>query len=351
MYRAGIYIETPATEFLEWLEAWTRRNAATESAWNRGHITVGTVQRRMLLSQHLVVEVVGTLRSAHAPPEVKLLSVSFHVLPVGLGHSVQVVGITYDQELFPLLVGFVSAAGARWPDAATTAWFGEPPCHPRELCALNIPIAILTLERALAGFAESFTTLSIRSVSFSPQAGITSATTRDRASRHVQWTFRLSLPTSTSYQGIDHINLACNIARTGAKRPLTLTLTRHGFPYKEIEPFTAGLIGFCQLNWPDTRVSGPPNHPLELPTSVAARAHLAVAKRPWELIADNAWDRQLIELWWQDYPCAIIARRVGVTSKTVINRLSQLRQLYGKDIIPTDSQRRGGGREKSGRPG
>jgi hypothetical protein len=72
-----------------------------------------------------------------------------------------------------------------------------------------------------------------------------------------------------------------------------------------------------------------------------------VADRPWELITDNAWDRLLIELWWMDYPSTHIARRVGVASRTVINRLSELRKIYGKSIVPVESQRRGKRDEKS----
>jgi hypothetical protein len=347
MYRAGIYIETPASEFLEWLEAWTKRDQAREFAGCHGHVTVGVVQRRRLLSQHLVVEVLGTLHSERTGSEGIPFAVSFHVLPVGLGYSVEVVCASDTQELFPYLVEFASAIGKHWPDAAATAWFGEPPARPVDLCVLRVPSTIATLEQSLLGFTESFATTTVRSVSFSSRTGTSGVTAEHRSRRAMQWDFRLSLHTRADFQGVDHITLMCDVSRAAAKRPLTLTLKHYGFAFQEIEPFKAALIGFCKLRWPDTRVSGLTNPTGVLLPNRAPSAPLNEADRPWEMITDNAWDRLLIELWWADYPGAEIARQIGVSTRTVINRLSELRKIYGKRIVPVDSQRRGKRDEKS----
>lgn len=361
MYRVGIYIDAPATEFLEWLETWTHRDQAAGSAGGHGRITLGAAQRRTLLSQHLVVEVHGTLESDQTDPEPTPVSVAFRVLPVGLGHSVVVDGITDTQELFTCLVEFAAGVEERWPQAAATAWFGDPPCREIDLCALNIPTTVQTLEKELARFAALFATPEIRSVSYFPATGSTPALLeRQSLLRSAHWEFRLSFHTDGPWQGIEHVAVMGEMSRESGTRHLTVTLRCQGPLYKEIGTFVGAFIAQCRSRWNDTQVLRIADRlgaiaiaasPRELPADQLTGQDWTLADRPWEVVADNAWDRRLVELWWHDHPSATIAQRLGVTPKTVLNRLSELRKTYGKNLVPTDSRRRGGRRDKWGYPG
>jgi hypothetical protein len=57
--------------------------------------------------------------------------------------------------------------------------------------------------------------------------------------------------------------------------------------------------------------------------------------RPWEMIPDVGNNRMLLQLWHEKYPVAEIATRIGARQpKTVYNRVTELRKLYGEDIVP-----------------
>ncbi len=359
--RVGIYINAPVTEFVEWLETWTRQRAKAAFAVGQYHVLLGPAQRRVLLYQHLLFEIPGALSGIRDIPDEMAIPVSFQVLPVGRGASVEVIGTSDIQGLMPYLVEFVSAATAHWPLAAANFWFGEPPCHPVKLCVLNIPTTILGLERDLSKFAAVFSSIEIRSVSFLPITDTPEAPTDFQAtSRQARLNLRLSLH-EAAWQGIDHIDLECIIARRSGKQPLTLTLRCQGFQYAEVAPFTAAIIAFCRSRWSDTQVSGVANHssaPAATSSSKKRREgglvteqHWSIADRPWELVADVGWDRLLIELWWMNSTAAAIGNKVGVTAKTVVNRLYELRKVYGASIVLTETQRRGRGKEKLGYPG
>ena len=362
MIRVGIYIGAPAVEFIEWLEAWTQRGDQTTYAVGQDRVSLGPAQRRVLLSHHLVVEILGSQSSHQGSPVHLSVPVTFQVLPVGPGSSVEVIGTSDIQELIPYLVEFVSAVGERWPHFPGNAWFSEPPCQPVELCGMRIPTTFPMLEREITRFATGFATPEIRSVSFLPLNEISVALYgKQSAHREVYFTLRLSLHTGGKWHGIDHIDLVCGISWSSKTQPLTLTLRCQGFAYRELEPFITSLTAFCRSHWNDTQVLGLTDQHAGPAFTISGKNRPAadgfalqrwtLADRPWDVVADLTWDRMLVELWWQDYPSAIIARRVGVTPKTVVNRLSELRRIYGKSIIPTESQRRGRGREKPGRPG
>ena len=360
--RVGFYIETPAAEFIEWLEAWTQLDHQAAYAVGQGRVFLGPAQRRVLMSQHLVMEVPGTLSHIQDIPDDISFPVSFQVLPVGLGSSVEVIGGVDIQELVPYLVDLVSAATSGWPQSAANAWFGEPPCRPVELCALTIPTSVPTLERELSRFAADYSTPEIRSLSFLPTTDAQVASgAKQSIHRQARWDLRLSLHTDGTWQGIDHVDLECDISRAPGKQPLTLTLRCHGFPYKEIEPFTAAVIAFCRSKWDITRVLRLADQPITQAASdfqkkrtspgQYAEQQWTLADRPWELVADVAWDRLLVELWWKQSTAVVIGKKVSVTAKTVVNRLYELRKIYGRRIVPTEAQRRGRGEDKLGYPG
>ena len=63
--------------------------------------------------------------------------------------------------------------------------------------------------------------------------------------------------------------------------------------------------------------------------------------KPWELIEDHLWDRQALELWHRGYTCREINEKTHVASEDRIrNRLTELRAMHGKEIVPTNDQRR-----------
>jgi hypothetical protein len=58
-----------------------------------------------------------------------------------------------------------------------------------------------------------------------------------------------------------------------------------------------------------------------------------------ELIPDHRWDRRVVKLWNDGHDCKEIADKIGdIAEKTVRNRLTELRKLYGDEIVPTDKQ-------------
>lgn len=58
-------------------------------------------------------------------------------------------------------------------------------------------------------------------------------------------------------------------------------------------------------------------------------------------IDDNGWDRLVLELWRAGHTCGEIESKTHVAGEARIrNRLSELRHIYGEDIVPTNEQRR-----------
>jgi hypothetical protein len=68
-------------------------------------------------------------------------------------------------------------------------------------------------------------------------------------------------------------------------------------------------------------------------TTQAERAE--EASKPWEIIPDVGWNRRAVELWQAGYKAGEIAAKIGnLTAKTVYNRLSDLRGIYGTEVVP-----------------
>lgn len=57
-------------------------------------------------------------------------------------------------------------------------------------------------------------------------------------------------------------------------------------------------------------------------------------------VIPQGWRREAAILWRQGYSAPEIGEKLGYDAKTVANRLSELRQVYGEEIVPTDAQRR-----------
>jgi hypothetical protein len=61
-------------------------------------------------------------------------------------------------------------------------------------------------------------------------------------------------------------------------------------------------------------------------------------EKPWKKIPDHNWDRQALELWWTGCTHREIGEKVRVTGHTVQNRMTDLRNTYGIEIVPTKKQ-------------
>jgi hypothetical protein len=125
-------------------------------------------------------------------------------------------------------------------------------------------------------------------------------------------------------------------------------IARDGFEYGghiRVYPFgnNDSLLHFetTDVDWPYLRPWWEQIH-AELPQSKLFRkAEPAQAKRdedapkPWEVIPDVGWNRRAVELWHTGYKAGEIAAMIGnLTAKTVYNRLSDLRRIYGTEVVP-----------------
>ena len=89
---------------------------------------------------------------------------------------------------------------------------------------------------------------------------------------------------------------------------------------------------------PDTES---PHTETEPQSSVDVQSTEQVDTPLWERIPDYRWDRQALKYWWDGFTAAVIAQKIGgnLSTKTVTNRISILRQEYGTNIVPTDEDR------------
>ena len=62
--------------------------------------------------------------------------------------------------------------------------------------------------------------------------------------------------------------------------------------------------------------------------------------KPWTQVADHGWDRHALELWWQGLTVPEIAGRLHLGEKTIRNRLTAMRKIYGENVVPTARQLR-----------
>lgn len=60
---------------------------------------------------------------------------------------------------------------------------------------------------------------------------------------------------------------------------------------------------------------------------------------PWQQIPDRGHDRMIVQLLYKGYMVKTIAFKVGISPKTVSNRLSILRNIRGSEIPYTENQR------------
>ena len=76
---------------------------------------------------------------------------------------------------------------------------------------------------------------------------------------------------------------------------------------------------------------------LNAPDKMSAQAErVEDAPKPWENIPDVGWNRKAVELWHAGYTSLKIARMIdrGLTPKTILNVISNLRRIYGTEVVP-----------------
>jgi hypothetical protein len=95
-----------------------------------------------------------------------------------------------------------------------------------------------------------------------------------------------------------------------------------------------GVVEFFQLLIAHLRNEGFEVQEAESP----APTEEAAGRKPWEQIPDHNWDRKALELWCTGYTHREIGDKVGVTGKTVQNRMIDLRKFYGTEIVPYKKQ-------------
>lgn len=54
----------------------------------------------------------------------------------------------------------------------------------------------------------------------------------------------------------------------------------------------------------------------------------------WMMIPNIGANRDIVRFWYQGLTCGQIATRVGLTKKTILNRINRLRKDYGIQIVP-----------------
>lgn len=60
--------------------------------------------------------------------------------------------------------------------------------------------------------------------------------------------------------------------------------------------------------------------------------------KPWDIIQDPK-KRKMVELWCEGYSSREIARQFECAPKTISNRISELRQRYGPEVVLDDTSR------------
>jgi hypothetical protein len=56
---------------------------------------------------------------------------------------------------------------------------------------------------------------------------------------------------------------------------------------------------------------------------------------PWDKIRDRDYDRQLLKFWWNNcYEVAQIAKMLNISGSRTRNRVTELRNEYGSEIVP-----------------
>jgi hypothetical protein len=343
MSHMGLYIGMSAAECVTWLQEYTQTAGQAPYRTEQGEIVLEPAQQRRLLNQYLAMEIDGVHTDGTGSVERLTGVITFRVLPIGKGASIEVAGVCREPAVEPYFVGLVESLVAQQRVPPDAYWLGELRKIEQQVAQTLLKTDWRSFERALKEFAGDYHTDEIRYVAATERHDLVQ---RERAvDRHNQpldrrkkrsWRVDLALATvGRTWQGIEQIWLDFELSRISGKYPLRLTVTVEGFRYREVEPLAAAFLAHCQRLW---RTS--PVDQAETESRPASSVALQAETQPWEQIPDHLWDRKALELWWQDYTCPEIGNKIGQSPKTVLNRISVLRKLYGEALVPTEKQRR-----------
>jgi hypothetical protein len=160
--------------------------------------------------------------------------------------------------------------------------------------------------------------------------------------KHPDWLNRLAL--RRDGKGIIIVDdfwpiVDINIIESSKRAKVSLSLTDYtdesGIANaKELRTLSDDLAGFLHDELEALREqSDEPADPLPDPAK-------PTGTELWTQIPDHLWDRQALELWHKGHSCTEIGMKIGQAGKTVRNRLTILRSVYGREIVPTNKDRR-----------
>jgi hypothetical protein len=357
MFTAGMYIEATPDEFVRWFTDWfhgpssTLPDAIDLSAGCQ--LSVGAE-----LGQHLVAAIKCELPGSPNGLGLSPSGAYFQILPVGLGRFINVTATCAASTLQPWMMQAILAITARWPASGGHIWFNEPPSLRTTLAALKIRATARTIEVALQRWAASYRSAEVSSVGvlWGDDPPLPRGASSPQGSKR-NWHIKVSLERGNfPWQAVDSISIKCEMSRIPGRYPILLTISQAGIPYREIEPLAVDLVRHCQALWDTQRVApmatgsrrDAKSRPgAQIQPMPSTQRRLTPDDKPWEFIPELSWDRAALRLWWLDHSCPAIARQLHVSTKTITNRLSELRTMYGTGIVPTDWQRRNR-REKEG---
>ncbi len=353
MNRMGMYIETSDDDFISWLDNQLQEAASERLPRGDGVIGLSRAEKRILLLERLSLEISGVYTDSAGMSLAMPKLIQIGVMPVSLGKSIEITTTCHEPALQSYIVRLLADIAHRWPPAGETMWVGEPRKTEHRLCELKLRTNFKGFEQELKSLAASFVSGGVRFVTVAerrnyplrPEKTIDRHGTPLEPEQKRSWEVRLKLQTmERPWQSRDEIPLDVEVSRIPGKYPLLLAVTLVGYKYREVEPFVEALVARCRAAWrvaPEAREPEPSSqssHPVALEKVESGQAEKA--RHPWEEIPDHAWDRKALALWWEDYSCPEIGEKLSQSAKTVLNRLSALRQMYGTEIVPTDKQRR-----------
>ncbi|MBI3243463.1 MAG: hypothetical protein HYZ49_14360 [Chloroflexi bacterium] len=348
-----MYIETSDDEFISWLGNQLQEATSERFPTGDGVIRLGKAERRILLLERLSLEIDGIYTDSTGMSLTMPKLFQIGVTPVGLGKSIEITATCHEPALQGYLVRLLADIAHHWPPAGETMWAGEPRKTEHLLRQLKLRTSFKGFEQELKSLAAVFVGGGVCYVTLAERRNylLQPHQTTDRHGTPLvpeqkrSWEVRLKLQTmERPWQSLDEIALDVEVSRIAGKYPLMMTVMSVGYKYREAEPFVEALAARCRAAWRVAPEAGKPggnsqsSHPVE-PRKVES-GQTQNAKQRWDEIPDHAWDRKALALWWEDYSCPEIGEKLSQSAKTVLNRLSALRQMYGTEIVPTDKQRR-----------
>ncbi len=346
-WRMGLLVPASDTDLLEWLECYVKDESEARLPAEGGAVCLSSFNLLPVRSgEPLRAWIGGAFWDAYGQGYPLYRPLELALTPIAPCNRVEVELYARDARAQNYLVQLVVAITERWPDSGPTLWLHAPQALTHRLAELKLKTDLSNFALGLEEFAGSYHADGVLAVSFDEDAAPTGqGGTAPSRKRQRSWTVQLHLPgPARPYYHIRTFDLALTASRMSGKYPLTFSLTRQGHLFPEVAAFGRDFAAWCRDNWRTAPVTAAPvtARPItEPPVTGRAEAEAATpTDRPWELIPDHLWDRRALRLWWEGLTCPEIGRRLSQAPKTVRNRLTLLRKVYGTDVVPTNRRRR-----------